>query len=214
MAIAPPLYGVKGSSMGGLNVGLAAAIGFLNPLGAQIDALLAVGLGPLQFDLGVQFNAALSLQATLSIQVGNPLAALQAAIAAVAQLQVALQAALSLPAITVSIGAELGASAALGAALAVKLGALELLIAAALNIKIPAIKFAASLDLTVGPLELLRFDGSLADSGNAIQAAFTDPAGMQVDAVTLFPSDPVLGIILVGGLNVGASFNALFNAGF
>jgi len=202
-----------------LNVGLAAAAGFLNPLGAQIDAMLSAGLGPLQFDLGVQFDAALSLQATLSIQVGNPLAALQAAIAAVAQLQVALQAALSLPAITVSIGAELGASAALGAALAVKLGALELLIAAALNIKIPAIKFAAEMaaNLSAGPLILARFGGqptdTLASSGADIASTFGSQ--LSIDGVTIDPSDPVLGIILVAGTpSVGASFNALFGAGF
>ena len=198
--LTPPLNGELSGSLGSINVGLSAALGFLWPLGAQIDALIALGIGPFEFDLALQFDASLALQATLSLQVGNPLAALLLAIQAMAQLQAALQAALTLPPITLSIGAELGASVALAGALSAKLGGLQILIEAALAIKIPAMRLAAELQLQLSatPAFLLSFTGgTLAQTGNAIATEFnaglTDPGPPN----TIAPGDPVTGIIML-----------------
>lgn len=140
-----PIVATDGGSLGSFNVGLAVAVGLINPLSAQLDALLSVGLGPFMADLSVQFNAALSITATLSLQIGDPLAGLKAAINALAGLQAALQLALQLPAISLGLSAELSASAALTGALSARIGLLKLAISAALEIKIGAIQAAAGL---------------------------------------------------------------------
>lgn len=172
---------VTSATLGELNVGLTAAVGFLNPLGAQIDALLALGLGPFEADLALQFNAALAAQASISLQIGNPLAALQAAIGALAALQAALQAALTLPPVQLSLSAELTASAALAATLSARLGGLSILIQAALAIKIPAVKAAASLaaSLSAGPVFLHQFtadslSGTMTEIGG-FSSGMSDP---------------------------------------
>ena len=192
---------VKSATLGGLNVGLAAAVGFINPMGAQIDALLALGLSPFEADLALQFNAALAAQAQISIQVSNPLAALQAALSALVQLQASLQLALTLPPITISLSAELTASAALAATLAAKLGGIAILIEAALSIKIPAIQAAASLaaSLSAGPVFLHTFDGEqLGTTAAQIGTLFGDPGGLQDPAApanNIATTDSVSGFI-------------------
>lgn len=198
---------VVGGTLGEINLGASAAVGFLFPLSAQLDAMLGLALGPLQVDLGLQLNAALGLQATLALNFGNPLAALQAALAAVAQLQAALTAALSLPPVQLTLGAELGASAALAGALAAKLGVINVAVQAALRVKIPAVKSAASIAaaLGAGPAMVLSFDGisdgtNLAAVGSLIQSKFA--AGLSVDSVDISPAEPVSGIII---LTTGAS---------
>lgn len=152
---------VTSATLGELNVGLAAAVGFLNPLSAQIDALISLGIGPFEFGLAAQFNAAVAAQASISLQIGDPLAALQAAISALAALQAALSAALSLPPITIGLSAELGASAALATTLSAQLGELSIVVSAAIAIKIPAVKLAAELaaSLSAGPVFLHQFTG-------------------------------------------------------
>lgn len=190
-------------SLGEFNVGLTAAIAFLNPLSAQLDLLLSLGLGPYQADLAVQFNVALSASATLSLQISNPLASLQLAISALAQLQAALTAALSLPTVSLSLSAELSASMALSAALALKLGGLQLLIAAAIEIKIAALKFSADLALS---LSLPGFAGftfqgeAMNTTGGQINALFS--AGFPDFA----PGTTVWGIVLM------VKDESLFNA--
>lgn len=206
---------VASGTLGEINIGLAAAIGFINPLGAQIDALVGLGLSPLQVDLAAQFNAALAAQATLTLQVTDPLAAIKAALAAVIQLQAALTAALALPPLHLSLSAELSASAALSAALSAKIGGLRLLINAALNIKIPAIRAAAQIaaDLSAGPAIVLVFDGisdatPLSVIGSLIQAKFA--AGVTHGANTIFPTDPTSGILIITkGASVFASLQAI-----
>lgn len=150
------------------NIGAASAVAFLNPMGAQIDALIALGLGPFGLSLGAQFNAALAAQASLSLSLSigdvGLLASLKASIAALAALQAALAAslALGLPPIQLSLGLELSATAALAASLSLQLGSIQLLIKAALAIKIPAIKAAARLSasLNVGPFVCVSFSGT------------------------------------------------------
>lgn len=164
-------------TLGEFNVGLAAAIGLLNPLSAQLDLLLSLGLGPLMADLSVQLNVSLAMQATLSLQVSDPTVSLQLAISALAQLQAALSAALSLPTISVSISAELSAAVSLSAALALKLGGLKLLIEAALQIKIAAVKFAAdfALSLSLPGFAGFTFQGDRMDvTGGQINTLFTN----------------------------------------
>jgi hypothetical protein len=190
-----------GGTIGDLNVALAGALGFLYPLGAQIDAMIALGLGPLEFDLALQFDAALAAQATLSLQIGNPLVALELAIAALAQLQAALQAALALPPITLSIGAELSAAAALSGALAAKLGGLKATIAVALAVKIPAMQLAGQFmaALSLGDIILESFTGgTLAETGAALGGHWSSAISATTPVpTTINPGDAVQGIILV-----------------
>lgn len=188
-------------TLGGVNIGLAAALGFLNPLIAQIDIALlgAFGLGGVLADIRAQFNAAIAAQASLAIQVSDPFAAVRAAIAAFAQLSAALQLALAfgLPTLSITFGAQLAAAAALAATLQVKIGGIQAIIAAGLAVKIPAIAFIGAVAgaLNAGPLHLLVFDGSsLALTGAQIQSQFLAGLG---PADPILPGEPVFGIILV-----------------
>ena len=194
-----PLDPEHGGTLGQFNIGLAAAIPIINPLSAQLDALIGFGLGPLQADLAAQFNASVALQATLTLQVSDPTASLQLAIAALAQLQAALVAALTLPSINMSLSAELGASVALAAALAIKLGGIKVLIEAALSVKIAAIELAARMAaaLGAGPVYIVTFHGDpLSVTGGSIAAKFS--TGLSDGSVTpLLPGDVVDGVILV-----------------
>jgi hypothetical protein len=76
-----------------VNIAAAASIGFVDPLLAQLDLMLfgQFGLGSLQADLTLQFNAAISASAQLNLQVSNPFLPLQAVIAAILQLQAAIE---------------------------------------------------------------------------------------------------------------------------
>jgi len=187
-------------SLGNINVAASAAVAILFPLSAQLDGLLSFALGPLQADLAAQFNAAIAGQATLTLQIGDPTAALQLAIAAIAQLQAALQAALSLPPVNLSLSAELTATAALVASLSIKLGLIDLLIKAALQIKLGAVKFAGDLEAALGANAVLAtFSGSsLAVAGTDVKALFD--AGLTGIPPT---SSPVSGIIVVAQATAG-----------
>lgn len=193
---------VLAGSLGDMNVGLGAAVGAINPMAAQLDAAIAIGLSPLQVDLSASLNASLALQASLSLSISDPLANIRAALAALIELQASLTAALSLPPITLSLSAELAAAASISAALSAKLGGLKLLIDAMVAIKIPAIRLAADLaaDLSLGGVVVLSFDGisdgtNLQTIGNKIQARFSDAGGIGFGAIG--PTDHVSGIIVV-----------------
>jgi hypothetical protein len=194
-------------TLGDFNVGLSAALGLLNPLSAQLDLLLALGLGPFQADLALQLNASLALQATLTLQISDPTLSLQLAISALAQLQAALAAALTLPTISVSIGAELSATASIAAALSLKLGGLKLLIEAALALKIAAVKLAADLALSMSlpGFAGFTFQGDpMAATGGQINTLFT--GGFP----GFLPTDTVYGIVLmVKDFSLFASMSAI-----
>lgn len=196
-----------------VNVGLAAALGFLFPLGAQIDALLALGIGPFQVDLALQFSAAIALKATLSLSIGNPLLGIQLALNALAQLQAALQAALALPPITLSLSAEIGATAALAGALSFKLGGLAILIELALAIKIPALKAAGELQaaLGLGPVFLHTFDSTdLGTAGSEINAAMGAGFSNGGDVIPA-AGTPVFGVVFTTAVpSVQASMGLIF----
>jgi len=193
---------VAGGTLGSLNVAAAASVGFVGPLSAQLDALVGVGLGNAQVDLGIQFNSALTLQANLALQVGNPLAALQAALASIGLLQASLQAALSLPPVQLTLSSQISAQAALAGALSAKLGVLKGLIAAAVAVKAPAIQavtgFATA--LSAGPAIALSFDGitdntPLSSIGALVASKFS--SGISYGGNSIGPAEPASGVILV-----------------
>lgn len=191
----------KDGSLGSFNVGLAAAVGLINPLSAQIDALLSIGLGPFMAEISAQFNASLAAQATLTLQIGNPLAALQLAISAVAQLQAALQAALALPPISLSLSAELSASVALAAALSARIGLLKIAIQVALEIKLGAVKAAAGLaaNLTLPGCAAIAFKGeTLAANGAKLATILSGGSADGFSLSGLAPGNIVgYGVLLV-----------------
>lgn len=185
-----PTSELTGGTVGEVNPALALAAGFLNPLGAQIDAFLAAALGPLQADIQAQLNANLQVQASLGLSIGNPLLSLQLALAAVGQLQAAIQAALVFPPITIEASGQLSATAALAGALQIKLGLLDIAVQAMLRIKVPALEAAASIssNLSAGPIVLMEATNStLAGVGSEIQSAFNSPVGTDV----LSPGDEI-----------------------
>jgi hypothetical protein len=206
MALGP----VRSGTLGQFNVGLAAGVGFLLPLGAQIDALIAVGLGPFQVDLSARLSAAISASASLGIQFGNPYAGIQAVLSALANIQAALSAALMFPMPSVQFGAQLSAMAALQGTLAVQLGALQLAIALALQIKIPALRAAAELtaSLNAGPAFAFTFDGPLAAEGANIGALFA--SGLVDGSNSILPTDQVYGVVLLSSVpSVQAALGAI-----
>lgn len=204
-----PTSVVVAGTLGDINVAASAAATILFPLSAQLDGLLTFALGPLQADIMAQFNATLAAQATLTLQIGDPTAALKLALSALAQLQAALQAALSLPPVNLSLSAELTASAALIASLKAKLGLLDILIKAALNIKLEALKFAGDLQARLGvSAVLVTFSGSnLSAAGDDIKTLFDG-------GVPPIGPGAVSGIIIVAETNASftASIDFLFGA--
>ncbi len=210
-----PTNVVTAGTLGDINVAASLAGSIIFPLSAQLDGLLSFALGPLQADLAAQFNATLAAQATLTLQIGDPTAALRLAISALAQLQAALQAALTLPPVNLSLSAELTAAAALIATLKAKLGLIDALIKAALQIKTSALKFAGDLQASLGgSAALVAFDGTtLSLAGDDIKALFD--AGVEYPVGTPFIGSgegPVSGIIIVAKTNAQftASLNFLF----
>jgi hypothetical protein len=188
---------IAGGTLGSINFTAQAAVGFLNPFGAQVDAFFGATLGPLQADLTAQLNASLAAAASISISIGNPLANLQAALAAVGQLQAAITAALALPPINIAASGQLSATLALAAALEAKLGLLDIAVKALLAIKIPAVELAANAvaELGAGPAILLEFTGgTLSAHGTAIQALFN--SGLSLGG-GITPGDTAFGYILV-----------------
>lgn len=188
-------------SLGQINIGLLAALGFLNPLCLQLDLFItgSFGLGPFLTDLQVQFSAAIAAQANLGLSISNPFFAVQALITAVAQLQAALQLALAfgLPAVSLQLSAQLTAALALAATLQVKIGGIKALISAGLAVKIPALQFIAEAQAaaSAGPAHLLSFTGStLATTGSQIDGQFSVGLG---PPDTILPGDMVSGIIIV-----------------
>jgi len=209
-------------TLGEANIGLAAGLGLINPLAAQLDAFIAFGIGPLQSDLSAQFDASLSLQASLALTLTDPTARIRAALQAVIELTAALSAALSLPPTILDVSLELGASAAFSAALTAKLGAIQLLLEAAISVKIPAIRLAAELSaaISAGSIVLLAFDGfsdptNMQTIGSLINTKFSSAVGSPptpgaLPGGTIQPTDNVAGIIMLAeSPSVFASLGAI-----
>jgi hypothetical protein len=197
-------------TLGGVNIALAASLGLLNPLTAQLDLFLtgSFGLGPFMADLQGQFAAAIGAQASLALQVSNPFLAIQTALTSFANLAAALQAALAfgMPTLGIQLGAQVAAAAALGATLQIKIGGIKALIKGAAAVKIPAIAFVGEMAgaISAGPLHLLSFTGStLSTTGAQISSMFNAGLG---------PSDPILPGEIVLGLILVTKDPAVFDA--
>lgn len=216
MALGTPIAG----TLANFNVGLSAAVGFLVPLSAQIDALIAVGLGPFKADISSRLNAALGAQAGLAISIGNPFLSLQILLSAIANLQAAIQGALAFGIPSPQIGIQLSAFAALSGSLAITLGGLELAIRLALQIKIPALQAAADLRaaLNAGPAFALAYEGPLGVVGSEISAAFNSGlTGNNLSGppstLSLSPADSVYGVtVLTSVPSVQLAIQAILSA--
>lgn len=214
MAI-PDAY--RATSLLDFNVGATAAVAFLNPMGAQLDALLSLGLGPFQASLATQFNASLALQASLALTLSlgdvSIIGQLKGAIAALIELQAGLSAslALGLPSISLGLSAELGTAGALAAALKIQLGGIQLLIKAALAVKIPAIRAAASLSaaLAVGPFFAISFSGVPLQDVSGWLSSEVSGGGLSADSENLLPTDSTYGVLIFG---TSPSFQAQLDA--
>ena len=167
--------------LGAINVGLGAELALVVPLLSQFDLMITgqFGLGALLGDISAQLNAALSLQAQIGIQISDPFAQLEALIAAFIQIQaqVSVIIALGLPSLQINLSASLSISAALQ----LQLGGINLLIQAALAIKLPVVNIIAELQaaLSAGPFVLLSV------GYNAPSTLFT--SGIEYQALTEFP---------------------------
>lgn len=197
-------------TLGEVNIGLAVGIGLMNPLLLQLDLFLTgqFGLGPFLADIQVQFNAAISAALQIGIGISNPLAALQALLAALIQVQASLAVALALPLPNVSLQAtaQISAIASLSATLALKIGGIKALLAAGLAVKIPALQFVAKIAaaLSAGPVHLLSFTGdTLGVTGAQIATQFGGGLG---------PTDPINPAELVSGILIVTKDPAVFAA--
>jgi hypothetical protein len=187
-----------------MNVAAGTAVGFINPLGAQLDAMIAANLN-YRADLSSQLDASLALQATLALNMYDVVSAIKYALEALIELRASLPSQL-LPSV------ELGAAAALSAALSAKLAAL-ISIDAAIPLKNSSIRAAADIlaHLNVGPAVLLTFNGlsdstTLGQFGAKIKTAFESGVGVP----PINPNEPVAGIIIVtAGASVAAALGAI-----
>ena len=192
---------VFGGPMLGVNIGLAASIGLLNPLLLQIDFALfgSLGIGALKANFDAQLSAVLAASFDIGIGISNPLAGFFAALSGVIALQAQIQAALALgpiPAISVEASAQLSANASLAAALTAQIGGLELLIQGALAVKVPAVSFLAGLDLSVGPLLVASWENiPLSQAGNNLQTDMN--AGMTFGPASIGPGEMTYGVMIV-----------------
>jgi hypothetical protein len=182
-----------------INVGLGAAIPLFLPLLAEFDVMLTgtFGLGAVAAELSLQLAAAISVQLQLTLAISDPFASILALLQAVVQLQASLSASLSLAVPTLTIGAQISASVALAAQLAIKLEGINLLIQAALAIKIPVVDIIAELNaaLNAGPFDLL----GIGYAGTAtLESAGAEFAVMAAGGVgTILPTDQVWGVIVL-----------------
>lgn len=184
----------------GVNIGLAASIGLLNPLLLQIDFALfgSLGVGSLKANFEAQLSAVLKATFDIGIGISNPLAGFFAALSGVIALQAQIQAALALavPAVSVEAGLQLSANAKMAAALTAQIGGLELLIQGALSVKAPAVSFLAGLDLSVGPLIVASWENiTMAQAGNNLQTDMN--AGMTFGPASIGPGELTYGVMIV-----------------
>jgi hypothetical protein len=201
------LTDVGSFSLGEINIGLMAALGFLSPLSLQLDLFISgqFGLGPLLADLQAQFSASVAAITNIQLQLFDPFAAVRALLMSVINLQASIQLAiaLGLPTVSLQLSAQLSAILALAASLQVKIGGIKLLMQAGINIKTPMLKFILDLKavLSAGPVHLVTATGStLTVTGSQISSAFgvglgpTDPInpGDQVSVVMMVMKDPAV----------------------
>jgi hypothetical protein len=198
--------------LGEINVALDGTVSLIPPVLSQVDLMLTgqFGLGALVSDLSAQLNAALSLQATLTLQLVNPFASLAAQLAAILQIQAGIAAtlALGLPAVSTTVAASISGSAGISAALGVKVAGLQALIKTALSAKLPLASVLETFNLSAGPVELLSIGyaspSTLASSGAEYEALTLGPLG------SILPGDRVWGVVLLtNDSSVAAALSAI-----
>ena len=175
-----------------------------SPLLSQMESLLhsPFGLVPLSLDLQAQFDAAVNVQASVGLQLANPMAGYQAALQGIAQVTAGIQAALSLglPTVSAQLSGSISASAAVSAAVGAKLAGINGLLLPALALMKLLQDFAHALD--VGPAFVVTVgDGAgdtLQTAGQALSQRFsaglTDPLD---PSVTIAPTDAVHGVMIL-----------------
>jgi hypothetical protein len=209
MAVGTP----KSGTLGAFNVGLATSVATLVPLGAQVDALIAAGIGPFQEDLSARLNAAVSASATLSVAVGNPFAGIQSVLMSLSGIQQALQLALQYPTPTLQYSEQLSTLMALSGTLAAELGALQQVIQQSNQIKTAALRGAADLSAGVnaGPAFFFDFNGSLGAVGGELASLCV--GGLIDGTNTITPTQQVYGIVLLSSVpSVQTALSAIIKA--
>ena len=195
---------IKGGGLGDINFAATAAVGFLNPLGAQIDGFLAATLGPLTASLTASMHASYTLSASLGVSIADPLEAIKLALLAVVQLQAALKASLMLPPLSIGFSAQASTALSLAASLQATLGILNGAVTALLNIKIPALEMAAQAvaALSTPGASLVKF------GPESLVVAGVDVANLFVGGLPqggISPVDSVVGYAVVVKDVVGAA---------
>lgn len=190
---------VFGGTLGSINVGLAAAVGLLGPLMGQLDFMLygSIGIGALGADFAVQLSASLQASAGIALSIGNPFIGFQIALSAIVSLQAQIALALSgaIPAFSLEASIQLSANAALSANLLARIGGLELLIQAALLLKIPVLELLARLNLSAGPFMLVSWENLRLDAAGT-QFALDASNGIAYGPNSVGAAEPTYGIVL------------------
>lgn len=183
-----------------INVAASASLTVFLPLLAQFDLNLS-GLIGVQVDISLQFNAALSASLSLGLEISNPLASFLASLQGMIQLQASLQLAISLglPTISAELNVGLSAQLAITAEFGVQIGLIVGLIEASISIKLAALNFIGTLQaaLSAGPVFLLSYDGTLAQSGSDLGVMFNAGLFDPATSNAINPGDSVHGIALV-----------------
>jgi hypothetical protein len=192
-------------NLGEINVGLFAALGFINPLAAQLDLFISAqfGFGPLLADLQAQFNALLAAAASIGLQISTPFIYVNLLASLAASLAATLQAALAfgLPTVSLNLAAQLTAILGIIADLELRIGGLQGLIAAGIAIKLPALEFLGEFlaHMSAGPAHLISWTGAgyhLADAGADINSLFS--FGLDVGGPDeILPYEDVSGVLIV-----------------
>ena len=186
--------------LGGINIAANASVAILGSLTAELDLMLfgSFGLGTFGAQLSLLFDAHVSAALSIGLQFTNPLEAIELTLSALVNIQASLSAALNLPIPSIQVSAQLSANASITAALGLQLGGIQLLIAAALAVKLPAIDFLASLtaSLAAGPVVVASWGFAdapdlMINTGSEIFTAFSSGFG------GLLPTDHVSGVMLI-----------------
>lgn len=195
------LHDVASVPLLSFNVSAAAGIAFVNPLLAQFDLALtgSFGLGSIQADLAAQFNAAISATAQINLAISDPFLSFSVLLSAIGTLAASISAALAagLPTMSLELSGQIAAAASLVATLSAKLGGINLLLSAALRVKLPAVKFFADLAANLGEVHVLSFDQTptspytLAMAGADIDSLFS------TGLTGILPTDSVYGVMIV-----------------
>lgn len=179
--------------LGAINTGLSGAIAAAVPLLSQVDLMLAgsFGLGSILADLSAQLNAALAAQAQITII--DPIAAIKNQLQAILAVQAGLAAtlALGLPPFGIS------ASVNISGALALRVGGIQALIAAVLNIKLPLVALLADIraQLSAGPFVLLSVGF---DSPSTLASSVTEYGALVGGGIGgILPFEQVYGVIIL-----------------